>query len=200
MTRKAPQPAAGLRSAPRLRNRAVASLSLGAALAGLIMPVVLWSISFDAAFMLALPFLALWALAALTVFVFALITALRRRWRRALSLSAFPLVAMAAFLNFGYLWQHAIDFGETIHFFAYRSTYLAEAAKLPASPAPRLASFNSGEFIAADSVAYDESDEIDRPEGQESEAWKKRIKGTELECGAWGVPMGGHFYIVRMGC
>ncbi|MFI4987222.1 MAG: hypothetical protein ACHQF3_07260 [Alphaproteobacteria bacterium] len=194
------QPAVGSAAAPNRRCRTLALLSLAFAMAGPAGLSLLWSISFNAAFFFAFPFLALWALAAVIAFCFAVAATVSRRWLRALSISIFPLAALAAFLNFMCFWGLAIDAGETIHFFAKRAAYLAEIAKLPSDKGPRLAIFNWGGFTISHAVVYDESDEIMLPAERQSEAWKKRIAGTDLECGVWGRPVGGHFHIVRFGC
>ena len=162
--------------------------------------VLLWSISFDAAFIAAFPFLALWALVALIALVIALVSAMRRRWLRALSLALFPLAVLAAYLNFWSVWGFAVETGEYIHFRAKRADYLAEIAKLPTDKGPRLAIFDWGGFGVSHAVVYDESDEI-VSDKEESADWKERIKGTELVCGLMGAePVGDHFYIVRIAC
>ncbi|MGO8866487.1 MAG: hypothetical protein ACLQME_08305 [Alphaproteobacteria bacterium] len=186
---------------PRRRRRFTLFLwPLGFAAAGPATLVLLWSISFDAAFMFAFPFLALWALLALIALIVAAILAIGRRWLRALSLALCPFAVLVAYLNFMSMWGFAIETGEYIHFRAKRADYLAEIAKLPTDNGPRLAIFDWGGFGVSHAIVYDESDEIISKE-EDSPDWKKRIKGTELVCGLMGAePVGGHFYIVRIAC
>ena len=94
----------------------------------------------------------------------------------------------------------AIEYGELIHFKLMRAEYEAQIRQLPTERGPRLAVFGWGGFVVGHGVVYDESDEIALPAAEQSAAWKARIAETELTCGAWGTPVGGHFYIVRIGC
>ncbi len=73
---------------------------LAFAIAGPAGLVLLWSISFDAAFTFAFPFLGLWVFVALIALVVAVILTIGRRWLEALSLALFPLAVLVAFLNF----------------------------------------------------------------------------------------------------
>jgi len=164
--------------------------------------VLLWSISFYAAFMFAFPFLGLWALLAFIAFVGAMISAVRRRWLRALSLTLFPLSVLVAYLNFMSMWGFAIETGEYIHFRAKRAAYLAEIAKLPKDKGPRLLIIHWGGFLGSyRDVVYDESDEIALPEKERSATWKKRAEGTELACEVVRArPVGNHIYITDIAC
>jgi hypothetical protein len=121
-----------------------------------------------------------------------------RHWRKAISLSILPIVSLAAVLNAALVWSFAIEAGEKIHFQIVRSSYLREVSKLSASE-PRFVIWHWGGFIIGHGVVYDESDEILLPE--HSSAWSKRVAATEVGmCGAWGIPLGDHFYLVRTGC
>ncbi|MCP4620777.1 MAG: hypothetical protein GY844_30590 [Bradyrhizobium sp.] len=118
--------------------------------------------------------------------------------RRALSWSILPLVTLIAIGNANLVWPLAIETGERIHFQAMRSTHLEDVSKLPLGE-PRFTFWHWGGFGVGHGVVYDESDEIVLPE--QSAAWKKRVAGTEIGvCGAWGTPLGNHFYLVRTGC
>ncbi|MGO8866486.1 MAG: hypothetical protein ACLQME_08300 [Alphaproteobacteria bacterium] len=174
---------------------------LAFAIAGPAGLVLLWSISFDAAFTFAFPFLGLWVFVALIALVVAVILAIGRRWLEALSLALFPLAVLVAFLNFMSMWGFAVQTGEYIHFRVKRAAYLADIAKLAMDKGPRLAIFDWGGFAGSHAVVYDESDEIMLSKEKRSEAWKERIAGTELACGVVAAePVGRHFYIVRIGC
>jgi hypothetical protein len=92
-----------------------------------------------------------------------------------------------------------METGETLHFQALSHSYLEDVSKLPPSGEPRFAIWRRGGFGIGHAVVYDESDEIARPE--QSPAWKKRVADTEVGmCGAWGTPLGNHFYLIRTGC
>jgi hypothetical protein len=120
-------------------------------------------------------------------------------WRRALSLSVLPLVTLVAIANAGTVWSLAIEAGERLHFQVMRRSYLEDVLKLPSVGEPRFAVWLWGGFVTGHGVVYDESDEIVMPE--QSPAWKKRVVNTEVgSCGAWGLPLGNHFYLVRTGC
>jgi hypothetical protein len=120
-------------------------------------------------------------------------------WREALSLSVLPLITLIAVANAGTVWSLAIEAGERLHFLAMRHSYLEDVSKLPSVGEPRFAVWLRGGFVIGHGVVYDESDEIVLPE--QSPAWKKRVANTEVGlCGAWGVPLGNHFYLVRTGC
>ncbi len=175
---------------------------LALAMAGPAGLILLWSISFDAAFLFALPFLALWALVALCVLLVAIIFAIERFWRGALSLALLPLAVLVTFLNFMSVWGFAIQTGEYIHFRAKRAAYLADIAKLPTDKGPRLVVIHWGGFLGSyRAVVYDESDEVVLSEEKRSAAWKKRTEETELACEVvHAEPVGNHFYIVRIAC
>ncbi|HUI17777.1 MAG TPA: hypothetical protein VL244_08945 [Alphaproteobacteria bacterium] len=163
--------------------------------------VLLWSISFDAAFMFAFPFLGLWALIAFLALLAAVILALGRLWLGALSLALCPLAVLVALLNFMSVWGFAVETGEYIHFRVKRAAYLADIARLPTDKGPRLAIFDWGGFVGSHAVVYDESDEVILSKDERSAAWKERIEGTELVCGIVAAePLGDHFYITRIGC
>ncbi len=111
-----------------------------------------------------------------------------------------PATALAALLNPGFVWGTAISVGEHLHFWAMRSSYLNDIATESAAQGPRLIIFAWGGFVVGHAAVYDESGEIMLPASERSAAWNKRAEGTELACGVWGEPVGGHFYIVRTGC
>jgi hypothetical protein len=49
-------------------------------------------------------------------------------------------------------------------------------------------------------LVYDETDEIAKPAGEQSEEWKERVRGTEGQCIQGYTPIGGHFYLVALDC
>jgi len=203
MTPEEIQPQAAPASAkPRRRRIALVLWPLAFAIAGPAGLVLFWSISSDAALLIGLPYLGLWAAAAFVAFLLAIIKMIGWRWRGALSLSIMPLAALAMFLNFKTIWDFAADAGAYIHFRATRAALLADIAKLPTDKGPRLAIFDwSGFSGSARAFVYDESDEIVLSKEGRSEAWKARTAKTELGCELVRVkPVGDHFYIVDVYC
>jgi hypothetical protein len=161
--------------------------------------IILWTGLFDLALDGVPVLLVIWAYSALLALGMALFWASAHNWRRAVSMSVLPLVTLAAMANASTVWRLAIETGETIHFQAMRRSYLEDVSKLPSSGEPRFAVWHWGGFGVRHGVVYDESDDIVLPE--QSPAWKKRVANTEVgSCGAWGSPLGNHFYLVRIGC
>lgn len=161
--------------------------------------VALWSGPFDLAFAGEFILLVTWSCSALLALAFAIFSASSRLWWRAASISILPLVTLVIIANAGTAGTLAVETGERIHFHVMRRSYLADVSKLPSSGEPRFAMWIWGGFVIGHGVIYDESDEIMLP--VKSPAWKKRVANTDVgECGAWGAPLGNHFYLVRIGC
>jgi len=162
--------------------------------------VLVWSAPFDFTFVAAPLVMLLWAISVVAGLVIAVTSAYRRVWLRMLSSSVLPLTGLVVGLNIADLWGLAATAGDELHVLVMRPSYLREISALP-SDQSRFAIFNWGGFVVSHAVVYDESDEIALPDAQHSDAWRKRVKGTEIECGVIGFnPAGGHFYIVRLGC
>ncbi len=160
--------------------------------------ISLWTGPFILAFAGVPILLMIWACSALLALGMAIFSATARNWRRAVSMSILPLVTLVMIANAGTVWPLAIETGERIHFRAMRRSYLEDVSKLALSGEPRFAMWHWGGFVVGHAVVYNESDEIFLPE--QSPAWKKRVANTEVSCGAWGIPLGDHFYLVRTGC
>jgi hypothetical protein len=161
--------------------------------------IILWTGPFNLAFLGVPVLLMVWACSALVASGMAALSARARDWRRAVSKSVLPIATLVAIAHADSIWGLAIDIGEKIHFQAMRRSYLEDVSKLPTSSEPRFAMWSWGGFVIGHAVVYDESDEIVLPEP--SPAWKKRVADTEVGlCGAWGSPLGDHFYLVRTGC
>jgi hypothetical protein len=161
--------------------------------------IILWAGPFDLA-LLGVPVLFMtWACSALLASGITIFSASARDWRRAVSMSVLPLATLIVIANAGTIWPLAVETGERMHFQTMRRNYLEDVSKLPSSGEPRFAIWQWGGFGVGHAVVYDESDEIALPE--RSPAWKKRVANTEVgSCGAWGSPLGNHFYLVRTGC
>ena len=161
--------------------------------------IILWSGPFGLAFAGVPVLFSVWIFSALLALGMAFFSARAHIWRRALSLSVLPLVTLVAIANAGTVWSLAMEAGERLHFQVVRRSYLEDVSKLPSVGEPRFAVWVWGGFVIGHGVVYDESDEIVLPE--QSPAWKKRVANTEVgSCGAWGLPLGNHFYLVRTGC
>ena len=161
--------------------------------------ILLWSGPFDLAFAGVPVLLIVWTCTALLASGMAISSMRARVWRPAFSCSLLPIVTLIAIANAGSVWSLAIQTGDRIHFEVMRSSYLADVSKLPSSGEPRFGIWRWGGFGVGHAVVYDESDEIALPE--QSVGWKKRVADTEVGmCGAWGAPVGEHFYLVRTGC
>ena len=114
-------------------------------------------------------------------------------------MSVLPFMTIVVAAHADVLWPLAIETGERLHFQAMRLTYLEDVSNLASSGERRFAMWRWGGFGVGHAVVYDESDEIVLP--QQSSAWTKRVADTEVGlCGAWGTPLGYHFYLVRTGC
>jgi hypothetical protein len=153
-------------------------------------------------FMLMVPMAAMmfWAPSAAVVFVVSIGWLRQRAWRRFLSAIVFPAVTLVGFLNYEASWTALREGGDLIHLWAMIPSYRLEIAKLPTDE-PRLQYFDWEGFAAISFGAlYDESDEVMKPAGERSAAWKKRAEDL-LYCGILGgIPAGGHFYIIELGC
>src|SRR5437868_1201080 len=156
--------------------------------------VALWVGPFGLAFAGVPILLIAWICSASLALVMTILLVKARIWRRALSWSILPLVTLIAIANAEVVWRLAIETGERLHFQLMRNSYLEDVSRLP-SGEPRFVVWHWGGFGVGHGVVYDESDEIALPE--QSAAWKKRVADTEVgACGAWGTPLGNHFYLV----
>ena len=73
--------------------------------------------------------------------------------------------------------------GDVLHLAVMYPSYAAAIERIPDNGEPKLVVFNFGGMIWVSSGAvYDASDEIEKPSGQQSEAWKRQAKTTELSC------------------
>jgi hypothetical protein len=110
-------------------------------------------------YLLFVPMAAVWLWAPSVAFVFCLAIwwLWQRAWRRFLSAIVFPLVTLAAFLNYDALWRAIREGGDMIHLWAMVPTYRLEIAKLPADHGPRLRCFDWEGFASTSFGAlYDE--------------------------------------------
>jgi hypothetical protein len=161
--------------------------------------IILWSGPFDLIFLGVPILLTAWACSALLALGIGIFSARARDWRRAISMLVLPLATLVVIANAGTVWPVAMETGERLHFQVMRRSYLDDVSNLPSSGEPRFAIWNWGGFVVSHAVVYDETDEIVLPD--QSSAWKKRVANTEVGmCGAWGTPLGNHFYLVRTGC
>ena len=174
------------------------ALTVGWALA-----LMLISILPVAGYMLMVPMAAitLGAPSAAVVLFLAFIWLRQRAWRRFLSAIVFPVVTLVAFLNVDASRLAIRTGGEFIHFGVVLPFYWAEIAKLPTDQGPRLKYFNwEGWMSISFGVLYDESDEVEKHSTDRSAAWNARAD-KQLDCEIiGGMPLGGHFYLIELGC
>ena len=163
--------------------------------------ILVWSGPFGLAFFGAPLVLMFWATSAGAALVVAIGLAVRRSWLQSLAMSILPLTALVAALNLGFVWRAGQRAGAYVHFCAMLPIYLNEISKLPAGE-PRLLVRNWGGLLpmVSHGMVYDESDEVALPSSQQSQAWKKRARGTDAECVYSYTPVGGHFYLVSLDC
>jgi len=92
--------------------------------------------------------------------------------------------------------------GDLLHFAFMYPYYRSVIGEFPHGGEPKLLVFNFGGMIwASRGIVYDESGEIEKPEGQQSDAWKLRATYTELGCGGYSyTPLTQHFYIADFPC
>lgn len=116
-------------------------------------------------------------------------------WRRALGLAILPAFLLAAFLlpTFYDTWmQRAAD---PIAFRFERWMLDREHSRRIGEERLLVVRCTDGFGGLSFGVAYDETDEILLPPGQQSEAWKARARGTELAADRWiAERIQGHYY------
>jgi len=85
---------------------------------------------------------------------------------------------------------------EYVQFFVGYPLFRYAVAKIPETQGSRLVVFTTSGFISMSSgIAFDESDEMAKPIGEQSPAWKGRAAHTELGNGVWWAQrILGHWY------
>jgi hypothetical protein len=120
----------------------------------------------------------------------------QRRYRRAVSALVFPVLASLVALNFTQVIRSSAVAGEYVQFFVGYPFFRHAVARIPETQGPRLLVFTTSGFISmSNGIAFDESDEMAKPVGEQSAAWKARADHTELSNGVWWAQrILGHWY------
>ena len=146
--------------------------------------------------------LLLWVAVCAWSIVFA-VYLIRRRMRRFALLC--PIVPIAMFAATYWAIPYVQFPQDYMHFRALKASYDASVNALP-NNGYRYAEFNWGGLtFSSKGVVYDETDQVALPYGHQSDAWKSRMRYTDLTCGGEGpvgevVPLGSHYYVVAFGC
>jgi hypothetical protein len=143
------------------------------------------------------PVLALIATAILFIACWVVIESIvQRRYRRAVSALIFPVLSILVALNFTQVIRSSAVLGDYVQFFAGYPFFRHAVARIPQNGGPRLVVFTTSGFISmSNGIAFDESDEIAKPVGEQSAAWKVRADHTELGNGVWWAKrILGHWY------
>jgi hypothetical protein len=119
-----------------------------------------------------------------------------RRYVRALSALVLPVVCTIAAINYGTTLKTCATAADYVQFYVGYPLFAHAVSQLPRDDGPRLAVFTMDGFISMSSgVAFDESDEISLPAGQQTYAWKVRAAHTELSTGVFVAKrLIGHYY------
>ncbi|WP_303977864.1 hypothetical protein [Dongia mobilis] len=127
-----------------------------------------------------------------------------RRWRRFISLTGMPIVAIGLLIG---LLRAGFD-ATWVRLQFRKQDLLTDIARLP-SGLPRLAAWHWGHDgltafdVTASWIVYDESDRLDPGEMQNSEAWRQRTLAAigayaPDETDLWARKVDGHFYLVQL--
>jgi hypothetical protein len=105
----------------------------------------------------------------------------RRRYRRTVSALIFPALVILVALNFTQVIRSCAVVSEYVQFYAGYPFFRHAVAEIPATQGPRLKVFTTSGFISmSNGLAFDESDELAKPAGEQSGAWKDRAVHTEF--------------------
>lgn len=115
-----------------------------------------------------------------------------RLWRRSISFILFPIL-VAVFVS---LTRPLLFTGDTLSFYPMYPTFERKVNSITGAEKDKLVVFTmDGWLSTARGFAFDGSDELALPAGEQSQSWKMRAKGTELECGHWEAKhIFGHYY------
>ena len=149
--------------------------------------------------------LVIWALNSLWAAVLALRLARQKRWIGTLLISTLPTLLTIGLVTMPTPIRIIENLGDELHFLAMRRTYLAEIAAIPPMSEPRLVEFNLGGMSWAHrSIVYDESDELNLPSDERSQAWQDRA--STLFCEPDARPflrftgLTQHFFLASFSC
>jgi hypothetical protein len=97
------------------------------------------------------------------------------------------------------------DLSSYVRFHVWRSYYTKKVEKIPRGSEPRLMRFDWGGLITNPTdLVFDESDELLKPAGEQSAAWRARAGrrlSAEIEfCPFSARQISGHFYRLDFSC
>jgi len=146
----------------------------------------------------------IWGLSGLGALIALVIYARRGAWRAVASLAFLPAMMLSSILFPRTILTPLLSVGDFLHFWADRSSYLAEVAALPRDRGPRFARFPLGGFMLGptEEIVYDESDEVALPPDQQTDVWRERVgeRSDLVTCRYAHLHLGEHFYKVIISC
>jgi len=121
---------------------------------------------------------------------------LARRSVRTLSLLIFPVVVALFCFNFTPAMRGWAVTAEYLRFYVGYPLLRHPVAQVRQTDQPRLVVITTSGFISmSNGIAFNERDELAKPVGQQSAAWKARAEHTEFGAGDWSaVRIQGHWY------
>jgi hypothetical protein len=181
--------------------RRVLFWSIGLSVAWPVIVILLWIGPFQLWFLGTIGAFALWIMTAAFALGLVITSALARNWAWCLAAAPLPLTALLVALNFGTAWRAGQFAGDYVHFLVKYSSYRSEITKQQNEGSRFLVDDWGGPLPhVSRGLVYDETDEIAKPAGEQSEEWKDRVRGSEGQCIQGYTPIGGHFYLVALDC
>jgi hypothetical protein len=145
-----------------------------------------------------MPVIAVGSLIPIALSCFVAVTSLKeRRYLKALSALVLPIVCTIAAVNYGTTLRTCATAANYVQFYVGYPFFAHAVSQLPRNAGPRLAVFTMDGFISmSNGVAFDESDEVGLPAGQQTDEWKVRATHTELSTGVFVAKrLIGHYYL-----
>jgi hypothetical protein len=145
-----------------------------------------------------MPVLAVVSLIPIALSCFVAVTSLKeRRYLKMLSALVLPIVCTIAAINYGTTIRTCATAANYVQFYVGYPFFAHAVSQLPRNAGPRLAVFTMDGFLSmSNGVAFDESDEVGRPAGQQTGEWKLRATHTELSTGVFVAKrLFGHYYL-----
>jgi hypothetical protein len=145
-----------------------------------------------------MPVLAVASLIPVALSCFVAVTSLKaRRYLKTLSALVLPIICTIAAVNYGSTIRTCVTAANYLQLYVGYPFFAHAVSQLPRNAGPRLAVFTMDGFISmSNGVAFDESDEVGRPAGQQTDEWKLRATHTELSTGVFVAKrLIGHYYL-----
>ena len=143
--------------------------------------------------LIGLPIIAIVTLIAAAISSYITATSMKdRRYLTAVSALVLPVICAVVAMNFAITLRTCATASIYVQFYLGYPFFARTVSQLPRGNGPRLAVFTMDGFISmSNGVAFDESDELSLPVGQQTSAWKIHAAHTELGDGDW-VAKEGH--------